>query len=224
MELYRAIQKDDDHQYAKETLDFIVQTIDSFGLECVSICFNGGKDCTVLLHLLAAALAYIRQRDNIPPPTTHDGRVTSSHDAIVDIPVVYFKVDREFDELYQFNNDMMDMYNFKMVEFDGTDMKQCLYNMLDYYPKMKVRSASLPHEYLCPYTPLILTPYLLLHPSAGHLHGATHGRSRLAVPRTRAALRPWLAAHHARQRHLELVLRASVAVPHRVPTALLPSL
>ncbi|KII91483.1 hypothetical protein PLICRDRAFT_173326 [Plicaturopsis crispa FD-325 SS-3] len=41
----------------KEALDVIDQGLDSHGQENVSISFNGGKDCTVLLHLFAGALA-----------------------------------------------------------------------------------------------------------------------------------------------------------------------
>ncbi|KAH7882928.1 hypothetical protein F5I97DRAFT_1900618 [Phlebopus sp. FC_14] len=41
----------------KEALAVIEQSLESHGPERVSLSFNGGKDCTVLLHLYAAALA-----------------------------------------------------------------------------------------------------------------------------------------------------------------------
>ncbi|KAI0692703.1 hypothetical protein BC835DRAFT_1356143 [Cytidiella melzeri] len=40
----------------KEALQVIEDAIDSFGQDHISISFNGGKDCTVLLHLIAAAM------------------------------------------------------------------------------------------------------------------------------------------------------------------------
>ncbi|ETW77252.1 hypothetical protein HETIRDRAFT_421399 [Heterobasidion irregulare TC 32-1] len=40
-----------------EALKVIDDALDSFGLEKLSLSFNGGKDCTVLLHLYAGALA-----------------------------------------------------------------------------------------------------------------------------------------------------------------------
>ncbi|KAI8146595.1 hypothetical protein BJV82DRAFT_576138 [Fennellomyces sp. T-0311] len=40
----------------KEALDVIEQAYKEYGLEATSLSFNGGKDCTVLLHLVVAAL------------------------------------------------------------------------------------------------------------------------------------------------------------------------
>jgi FAD synthetase len=131
MDLYNAILSDTSVSFAHETLKFIVDTIDEYGEESVSLCFNGGKDCTVLLHLIVAALDHIRNRNN-------GNAADSSREPTMHIPVVYFKVEEEFEELDYFNRDMMDRYRFSMVEFDGVDMKQCLRNMLEYFPKMKV--------------------------------------------------------------------------------------
>ncbi|KAH7920194.1 adenine nucleotide alpha hydrolases-like protein [Leucogyrophana mollusca] len=41
----------------KEALDVIEQCLDTYGQDKVSLSFNGGKDCTVLLHLYTAVLA-----------------------------------------------------------------------------------------------------------------------------------------------------------------------
>ncbi|KAI6126701.1 hypothetical protein F5141DRAFT_351972 [Pisolithus sp. B1] len=41
----------------KESLDVIEQSLVTYGPERISLSFNGGKDCTVLLHLFTAALA-----------------------------------------------------------------------------------------------------------------------------------------------------------------------
>lgn len=40
----------------REALQAIDEALDTFGIEHVSLSFNGGKDCTVLLHLFAASL------------------------------------------------------------------------------------------------------------------------------------------------------------------------
>ena len=39
-----------------EAIDFIKQVIQDYTLENCSISFNGGKDCTVLLHLCRLAI------------------------------------------------------------------------------------------------------------------------------------------------------------------------
>ncbi|KAI9205834.1 uncharacterized protein BJ171DRAFT_580484 [Polychytrium aggregatum] len=41
----------------RESLDIIRETFEQFGVEHVALSFNGGKDCTVMLHLVAAVLA-----------------------------------------------------------------------------------------------------------------------------------------------------------------------
>ncbi|KAF9467210.1 hypothetical protein BDZ94DRAFT_1249851 [Collybia nuda] len=50
----------------KEALDVIDEGLNTHGQDSVSISFNGGKDCTVLLHLFAGALA--RKNSTRPIP------------------------------------------------------------------------------------------------------------------------------------------------------------
>ncbi|KAJ7084033.1 hypothetical protein B0H15DRAFT_849848 [Mycena belliarum] len=52
----------------KEALDVIDAALDTHGPERVSISFNGGKDCTVLLHLYAGALARRLPPGAVLPP------------------------------------------------------------------------------------------------------------------------------------------------------------
>jgi FAD synthetase len=105
----------------QESISHIRSVITQYGgLSAVSLCFNGGKDCTVLLHLLAFVLKKYYNNASINA-----------------IPIVYFKVDEEFDELYQFNLDMMKYYNFELIQFDGRDMKQCLSLMLLQFPSLR---------------------------------------------------------------------------------------
>ncbi|KIJ63684.1 hypothetical protein HYDPIDRAFT_41081 [Hydnomerulius pinastri MD-312] len=68
----------------KEALDVIEDALNSYTPNRVSISFNGGKDCTVLLHLYAAALA------RRSPPSTGP------------IPSVYIPVPSPFAELENF--------------------------------------------------------------------------------------------------------------------------
>ncbi|KAI8989630.1 hypothetical protein BD414DRAFT_484741 [Trametes punicea] len=50
----------------KEALQVIDEAFDSWGQDHISLSFNGGKDCTVLLHLVAASLGR-RSHTNRPP-------------------------------------------------------------------------------------------------------------------------------------------------------------
>lgn len=120
MELFEAITNDvcKTRSFVLETLNHILHTIDAYGVTGVSLCFNGGKDCTVLLHLLAAAYA-------------------SKGMDLCNIPVVYFKVDEDFEEIHTFNQDMIAMYGFSLTVYDDRDMKKCLQMMLDDYPSVQ---------------------------------------------------------------------------------------
>ena len=58
MELYEWIERSD-FERAKLTVSFIEDCIRQYGLEHIALSFNGGKDCTALLHLTRAALAHL---------------------------------------------------------------------------------------------------------------------------------------------------------------------
>ncbi|KAH9941554.1 adenine nucleotide alpha hydrolases-like protein [Amylocystis lapponica] len=81
----------------KEALGVIDQAIAEFGQDRVSLSFNGGKDCTVLLHLLAASV----------------GR-TGSPSASKPISAVYIPVPSPFHELEVFIGDTAKAYNLDL--------------------------------------------------------------------------------------------------------------
>ncbi|KAF5348054.1 hypothetical protein D9758_010008 [Tetrapyrgos nigripes] len=81
----------------KEALDVIDGAIDTHGQENISISFNGGKDCTVLLHLWAAALA--RRNQNESP---------------IHIPALYISVPSPFPDLEQFIWETAKDYNLDL--------------------------------------------------------------------------------------------------------------
>ncbi|KAF4613016.1 hypothetical protein D9613_011029 [Agrocybe pediades] len=58
-DVYTLASLEGDHlaPFVKEALDVIDQCLDTHGPDNVSLSFNGGKDCTVLLHLYAGAIA-----------------------------------------------------------------------------------------------------------------------------------------------------------------------
>ncbi|KAH9077948.1 adenine nucleotide alpha hydrolases-like protein [Lactarius deliciosus] len=78
----------------KEALDVIDDALDEYGPNKVSLSFNGGKDCTVLLHLYAAALA----KRNVDPST----------------PALYIPVPSPFPALEAFISSAPRMYNLSV--------------------------------------------------------------------------------------------------------------
>ena len=82
----------------KEALDVIEEGLDLYGHESVSISFNGGKDCTVLLHLFAAAL----------------GHRLSPGESVKPVPAVYIPVPSPFPVLEEFITDAAKQYNLDL--------------------------------------------------------------------------------------------------------------
>ncbi|KAF8579977.1 adenine nucleotide alpha hydrolases-like protein [Ramaria rubella] len=88
----------------KEALDVVYDILDTYGEDHVSLSFNGGKDCTVLLHLYAAALHHRRQttpRQTEAAPTTNGLKPTPISPAY-SIPSIYIAPPSPFDELEAF--------------------------------------------------------------------------------------------------------------------------
>ncbi|KAJ7764570.1 hypothetical protein DFH07DRAFT_377939 [Mycena maculata] len=84
----------------KEALAVIDEALDTHGQKGVSISFNGGKDCTVLLHLYAGALA----------------RRASSSEAVDPIPALYIAVPSPFPTLETFIDESAKRYNLNLFQ------------------------------------------------------------------------------------------------------------
>ncbi|KAL0579918.1 3'-phosphoadenosine 5'-phosphosulfate sulfotransferase [Marasmius crinis-equi] len=82
----------------KEALEVIDRSIDDLGQDRVSISFNGGKDCTVLLHLFAGALEKRR----------------STSEPITPIPAIYIAVPSSFPVLEEFIEKAAKEYNLDL--------------------------------------------------------------------------------------------------------------
>ncbi|KAL5514782.1 hypothetical protein ACEPAG_2098 [Sanghuangporus baumii] len=82
----------------REALDVINQALDDHSQDRVSLSFNGGKDCTVLLHLLYAAI----------------GMRSSSSKEFYRIPTLYIPLPSPFSELEEFIKQSVVAYNLDL--------------------------------------------------------------------------------------------------------------
>ncbi|TFK75613.1 adenine nucleotide alpha hydrolases-like protein [Pluteus cervinus] len=82
----------------KEALNVIDEGLDTHGLDHVSLSFNGGKDCTVLLHLYAGALARRQPTDQPLRP----------------LPALYISVPSPFPLLEEFIERAAKTYNLDL--------------------------------------------------------------------------------------------------------------
>ncbi|KAH8313998.1 hypothetical protein KR067_012361 [Drosophila pandora] len=96
---------------------FFTETLHRYGVEELIFCFNGGKDCTVLLDLL---MSYLRQE------------CISSQE----IPMLYIKSGDSFPEIDDFVASCIRNYRVRLVEYDGS-LKEALTHMQEDMPKIK---------------------------------------------------------------------------------------
>jgi len=85
--------------------------------------FNGGKDCTVALHLLRAVCAILDSKPQSDGTPDNRGRFQK-------IKFVHFVKDGEFDEIQQFRESIEKMYGIK-VELYSSDFKGEVKRLID---------------------------------------------------------------------------------------------
>ncbi|KAH8244906.1 hypothetical protein KR032_002234, partial [Drosophila birchii] len=101
----------------RQAFEFFSQTLQIYGVEELIFCFNGGKDCTVLLDLL---MCYLRQEG-----------ISSS-----DIPMLYIKSGDSFVEIDDFVERCVSSYRVKLVEYEGS-LKEALTHMAADMPRIR---------------------------------------------------------------------------------------
>lgn len=100
-------------------LQVISKALDDYHLEHIFLSFNGGKDCTVLLHLVYSLLK---------------SRPNSQHSAIL---CIYLQPEQPFDEVESFVGDCSTKY-FPIVIKPGLGTKQdALFRVCKDYPEVK---------------------------------------------------------------------------------------
>ncbi|GAB1287746.1 FAD synthase [Apodemus speciosus] len=99
-----------------------LQTIETalaqYPLAQLCVGFNGGKDCTALLHLFHAAVQ--RKFPDVPEP----------------LQILYIRSISPFPELEQFLQDTIKRYNLQVLEAEG-NMKQALGELQEKHPQLE---------------------------------------------------------------------------------------
>ncbi|XP_017052254.1 FAD synthase isoform X2 [Drosophila ficusphila] len=101
----------------RKAFAFFTETLQIYGVEELIFCFNGGKDCTVLLDLL---MRYLRQEN-----------ISSG-----DIPMLYIKSGDSFAEIDDFVEQCVRNYHVELVEYEGS-LKEALTHMAEDMPRIK---------------------------------------------------------------------------------------
>jgi len=115
----------------REAIEVIEDALDTYG-EHLSLSFNGGKDCTVLLHIYAAVLHRQRQRGQEIPSSSS---ATSST-----IPTIYIPMPSPFPEMESFIDSAAEEYKldiFRVPCAEGSSGKKGMKEALDLYQHVK---------------------------------------------------------------------------------------
>jgi len=92
-------------QEIAQSVQVIEECLENFPFNEIAISFNGGKDCTVVLHLLDLVLR--RKFPNDPERT------------LAKLKVVYFEKDDDFPEMIEFSKNMSVLYGFVIGTYPG---------------------------------------------------------------------------------------------------------
>ncbi|KRF98862.1 uncharacterized protein Dwil_GK27202 [Drosophila willistoni] len=117
---------------------FFSRTLELYRVDELIFCFNGGKDCTVLLDLLMrwCRLQNISSRD---------------------IPMLYIKSDDAFEEIDEFVAQCVERYDVQLIEYKES-LKEALTHMTQDMPRIKAvfigsRNTDPYCEHLAPMQP-----------------------------------------------------------------------
>ena len=95
MDLYKAIESSD-NVLARSAVAFIHDIIKTYGLQHIALSFNGGKDCTVLLHLTRAV-------------------VIAANLDVSSLTLIHFADDAGIDELETFLQNTISQYGLRLT-------------------------------------------------------------------------------------------------------------
>lgn len=157
----------------RHAVEVIEEAVRRYGPAGISLSFNGGKDCTVILHLFVAVLYKIHgteQQQHTPPDTPQHEQQRPSHPQRYPIASIYVTDKNPFGQVERFVDDEIERYNLNLVRIPGP-MKKALeeYNQLngDVSAIMVGTRRDDPHGGpLKPFTPCDPSwpPFMRIHP------------------------------------------------------------
>ncbi|GAA5982397.1 hypothetical protein JCM11641_006970 [Rhodosporidiobolus odoratus] len=118
----------------KQALDITHEALQRFGVDQVALSFNGGKDCTVLVHLLCAALLHHLHPALFFPASSPSSPSTSSppppSPVLLPLPTIYIRTPSPFPQVEAFVSLCVSWYNLELEAQEG-GMKEVLQGYLD---------------------------------------------------------------------------------------------
>eukprot|EP00741_Cyanophora_paradoxa_P021227 tig00000237_g20488.t1 len=119
MELLKAVEQSADEELKQQfmkTMTLVGRCIALFGFDGISFSFNGGKDSTVLLHVLRAAIA-----QHLAQAAPNGGAVSAeaTNAALRRVRFVYFNSANMFQEIHEFLQQTSELYGVEIKFLDA---------------------------------------------------------------------------------------------------------
>ncbi|GAA5949423.1 hypothetical protein JCM3765_003404 [Sporobolomyces pararoseus] len=102
----------------KDALQVVEKAIQLYSINNLALSFNGGKDCTVLIHLLASSLLHLSS----PSFST----TTKATPSLPPIPTIYIRQPSPFPQEESFTSLCQSRYNLELSAVEGKSMKDSL--------------------------------------------------------------------------------------------------
>lgn len=116
--LVNSVETDHFTEQVKHAVSVIEECLDKYSLDEVCVGFNGGKDCTVLLHLVHAVVKKKFPKLNSP------------------LKALYIRSKLPFPEVEKFIQISRDRYKLEMLHYSGR-IKDCLGEVQTQHPNIK---------------------------------------------------------------------------------------
>ena len=116
----------------KQARDVLEECLQRYEPEQICLAFNGGKDCTALLHLFAATLSLVMARRNINKENDDDDDVKSTDGKMKDsqrqekkggkvgFKAIYIRKGNPFPEVEKFVEDMAKEFHLEIFTVSGS--------------------------------------------------------------------------------------------------------
>jgi len=125
----------------KRTIDIIEESVRLFGSEGVTISFNGGKDCTVLLHIYFSVLYRLHQQEISTMHSNNTSKISSylnfKNKKILAIYIKGKKEPAPFSEVENFIESSVIKYNLELETKIYDSMKSSLHSLHVSHPQLK---------------------------------------------------------------------------------------
>ncbi|KAI9240445.1 MAG: hypothetical protein BYD32DRAFT_408466 [Podila humilis] len=104
----------------RHAVQVIEEAVERYGPEGISLSFNGGKDCTVILHLFVAVLYKLHGSGSESASTS-----TNTSQQMARIPSIYVTHKNPFGQVERFVDDEIERYDLDLLRIPGP-MKKAL--------------------------------------------------------------------------------------------------